>query len=67
MINRIVIADMATYPHAPSMMDGLTKINFVYGANGAGKTTIPNFLSSLESNSDTSSIEWVNSFGKQYV
>ena len=37
MINRIVIADMATYPHAPSMMDGLTKINLVYGANCAGK------------------------------
>lgn len=65
MIRRIVIADMATYQHEPSIMEDLTKINFVYGTNGAGKTTISNFLSSPSSFSTSCSIEWENNIPLQ--
>ena len=41
MIEKIVIKDLATYsPTVAEEMASLKKINFVYGSNGTGKTTI---------------------------
>lgn len=40
MINKISIKNVATYGESPEELDGLEKINFVYGANATGKTTI---------------------------
>jgi wobble nucleotide-excising tRNase len=40
MIESINIADVATYATAPQSMVGLSTINFVFGSNGSGKTTI---------------------------
>jgi wobble nucleotide-excising tRNase len=40
MIDSINIADVATYAVAPQSMAGLSTINFVFGSNGSGKTTI---------------------------
>lgn len=40
MIESIEIAGVATYGEAPQTMPGLSKFNFIYGANGSGKTTI---------------------------
>lgn len=43
MIESIEISNIATYNHASAM--DLSKINFFYGANGSGKTTISNIIS----------------------
>jgi wobble nucleotide-excising tRNase len=40
MIESIHIADVATYGRTAEIMGGLSKINFIYGSNGSGKTTI---------------------------
>ena len=40
MIESISIAQTATYCDTPEKMDGLSKFNFMFGSNGAGKTTI---------------------------
>lgn len=44
MIERIDIAGVATFGTAPSVMDGLSQFNYVYGANGSGKTTISRII-----------------------
>lgn len=45
MISSITIKNVATYdPINGVQIDGLKKINFIYGANGCGKTTLSNFL-----------------------
>lgn len=46
MIKSISIANTASYPTKPSILSGMTAINFIYGANGAGKTTISKVISS---------------------
>lgn len=40
MIESIQIAGEASYANTPEILHGLSKINFLYGANGSGKTTI---------------------------
>jgi wobble nucleotide-excising tRNase len=44
MINKIKIANVASYDTTGIEISDLKKINFFYGANGCGKTTISNFL-----------------------
>jgi DNA repair exonuclease SbcCD ATPase subunit len=40
MIDSLRLANIATYGKAPVDVDDLKEINFFYGANGAGKTSI---------------------------
>ena len=40
MIEKVHIKNVATYGQSPEVLDGLAKINFIYGSNGTGKTTI---------------------------
>ena len=40
MIERIEISNVATYGPTPEALSDLKEINFVYGSNGTGKTTI---------------------------
>ena len=40
MIKKISIKNVATYGESPEELDGFEKINFVYGSNATGKTTI---------------------------
>jgi len=40
MIESIRIAGVASYSNSPEFLTGLSKFNFLYGANGSGKTTI---------------------------
>jgi wobble nucleotide-excising tRNase len=47
MIENITIKNVATYDNIGIPIDGLKKVNFIYGANGCGKTTISNFLYNL--------------------
>ena len=44
MINSISINNVANFDSAGTQITDLKKINFIYGANGSGKTTISNFI-----------------------
>lgn len=44
MLEQIEIKKVASYDDTGIQINGLKKINFIYGANGCGKTTISNFL-----------------------
>jgi len=63
MIEKIDIKNVATYDNKGVQLNDLKKINFVYGANGCGKTTISNLI---HDNTDIkfkeSSIKWKNDF-----
>lgn len=59
MINKISIADVASYDTSGIQITGLKKINFFYGANGCGKTTISNYLTDTNGFSfNACSIDW---------
>ncbi len=45
MIENIFIKNVASYDGAGAQLSNLKEINFIYGANGSGKTTISNFTS----------------------
>lgn len=45
MIESISIAKTASYPDTPEVMTGLKPLNFVFGSNGTGKTTIGRVIS----------------------
>ena len=40
MIEAISIADIATFGKVPETLSGLSSLNFLFGSNGTGKTTI---------------------------
>ncbi len=44
MIERIVIKDVATFDNSEHVMENLGKLNFIFGSNGSGKTTISRVL-----------------------
>jgi len=48
MLESIKIKKVASYNDAGIQITGLKKVNFIYGANGCGKTTISNFLHNTE-------------------
>ncbi|BEU86625.1 AAA family ATPase [Selenomonas sp. TAMA-11512] len=48
MITRIVIKDAATFDASEHVMQDLGKLNFIFGANGSGKTTISRVLKKPE-------------------
>lgn len=59
MIENIGIRNVASYDENGINVVNLKKVNFFYGANGCGKTTISNFLSSAEDlRFNESSISW---------
>ena len=45
MIKKIVIKDVATFNKEGITIDNLKKVNFIYGGNACGKTTISRVLS----------------------
>ncbi|MCM2475674.1 AAA family ATPase [Rhizobium sp. CG5] len=44
MLEEICISSVATYPETAQRLEGLKPINFVFGTNGSGKTTISRIL-----------------------
>lgn len=61
MIEKIDIKNVATYDNQGVQIDDLKKINFIYGANGCGKTTISNLIhDKTDLKFKDSSIKWKN-------
>lgn len=59
MIKSIVMKKCATYSEEGAIIDNCPKINFFYGANGSGKSTIGNYLQNQSDNSYSScQINW---------
>lgn len=48
MLKSIEVKNVATYSPEGSNLEDLQPINFIYGANGSGKTTISNYLTQLD-------------------
>lgn len=65
-ISQIVLKNAATFDENGASFENLNSINFIYGANGSGKTTTSSFLKNLAENGiedkfANSKIEWHNS------
>lgn len=48
MIKKITIRDVASYDHEGCTFEDLQKVNFIYGGNGCGKTTLSRLLGSSD-------------------
>lgn len=61
MIEQIEVKNVATYDNQGVRFDDLKKVNFIYGANGCGKTTISNFVhDSSDPKFNSCSLTWQN-------
>jgi len=61
MIKSILIKQVATFDEEGTKIDDLKKVNFIYGANGSGKTTISNFLYNPEDKKfENCNLDWEN-------
>lgn len=61
MITSIKLKNIATYDEKGVELADLRKINFIYGGNGSGKTTISNFLKNCnDTKYSECEIEWKN-------
>jgi len=52
MIKKIQICNVATYDAVAEELTDLKKINFIYGSNGTGKTTISRVIADCDSHTD---------------
>ena len=59
MINDIIVKNVATYDNSDHLIANLKKLNFFYGTNGSGKTTISRIINSPFNYKD-STIQWEN-------
>jgi wobble nucleotide-excising tRNase len=57
MIETISIASVATYANTPETLSGLSQLNYLFGSNATGKTTISRVIAD-ESNFPTCSVTW---------
>lgn len=61
MIESIEIKNIATFDETGIQINELKKVNFIYGVNGSGKTTITKFLYNQEDPKfEDSSLKWAN-------
>ncbi|MCC5801839.1 AAA family ATPase [Rossellomorea vietnamensis] len=66
MISRISLKSVATYDEIGATLDDLKKINFIYGNNGTGKTTITEYIRNPE-HFPNCSLEWKDESMVTYV
>jgi len=61
MIKSLSIKNIATFQSDGIEISDLKKVNFIYGANGSGKTTVSNYLQEPENSSFSyCSFKWEN-------
>lgn len=61
MIKSISIKQIATFDNDGTTIDNLKKVNFIYGANGCGKTTISNYLHDTQNDKfENCNLDWEN-------
>lgn len=66
MIKRIKVRNVATYDDVGVTIENIEKVNYIYGANGCGKTTISNFLDNMEENQFSDcEVEWENNVSEK--
>jgi len=59
MIKSISVSDIATFDKTGVSIEDLNRVNFIYGANGTGKTTITNFLQEANNQKFSNcNVEW---------
>lgn len=59
MIEKIIVKNIASFDTKGEEISSLKKINFIYGANGCGKTTISNLIAYPEEYSECK-VEWLH-------
>jgi len=60
MLEEIVLKNIATYDTIGTCLSNLKKINFIYGSNGSGKTTVSNFISNpIDNKYNNCSLRWI--------
>jgi len=57
MIEAIHISNVATFGNTTEKLDGLSQLNFIFGANGTGKTTISRIIANEEAHPNCS-VNW---------
>jgi len=57
MIESITIANVATYASKPETLTGLSHLNYLFGSNGTGKTTVSRVIAD-ESSFPTCNVAW---------
>lgn len=60
MINSISLSSVATYASQPQIMEQLSRLNFIFGFNGSGKTTITRVIADEQENYPSCEIRWQN-------
>ena len=61
MIESITLKSVATYDDNGIQINDLKKVNFIYGANGCGKTTLSNFLNNpIDEKFSNCAVNWKN-------
>ncbi|MGN2168857.1 AAA family ATPase, partial [Yersinia enterocolitica] len=66
MIRNVLVSNVASYGSIPENLGPLGVINYIYGANGGGKTTISNILRTPEAYNECL-IEWTSERKKVLV
>ncbi|WCG38575.1 AAA family ATPase [Aerococcus urinaeequi] len=57
MINKLIISNIASFDSDGIKIADLNKINYIYGGNGVGKTTISNYINSLTNTKTSTELE----------
>lgn len=60
MIERITVAGVATYPKEPQFLDELKEVNFVFGGNASGKTTLARVIADETFGRPDCAVAWMN-------
>lgn len=58
MITKVTLPTRAPFDEQQAALDSLKRVNFIFGPNGSGKTTISQFIADNAGDTDATGIEW---------